>query len=847
MTKFLEFFLLLLTQFAGGPGPKENNLVRFGLPALLWAALFYVAWSRQRRQELPREKLLVWGFGLGLARELFMFSHLAMQLIGEGGHEPTGYFAPEPLEHAMTMAAIVVVAGAFIQYILDDDTLARRYLRVGLVATGICYIITSWWWYQITTASSESKFNQSPSGFFVHMATSLFVAIAIILITRKRGWLRNTVAVALAFFFLGEFLRLCNFVTLRTYTNILCPVANGFHIAAIPLLGYVYLREQSIKKWEAEKGLAAYREHLEDLVEERTTELTQANEQLQREVAERERAEAEIAQRNTELAAQNAIAATTSQSLDLNTLLNTALDTVMAVLEMDVGSIFLLEPDGEAMTLRAHRGGITVETAVESVDRSRMNKCIAFQAVADMRPLLLNMPDTNVKHPPRFIVEEGLQTMASTPLVASGQTVGALNLGARVPHAIPSQGLELLTAIGQQIGIAVENAHLYRETERWAEELALLHEVSVFLTSTFDPTTIYNQMAEQSAKLLGCSMSCILRWDEERRLAVIISSYGIVDQKIDGLQMLLGESGILLDLVANRLPIAIQDAQTDPLVSSFWLEKFNIRALLCLPVWGKGKPLGFLCMIEPHKPRRWKPNEMQLVDSFINRAAIALENANLHRQLEWAATLEERQRIAADMHDGLAQTLSYMGHRIDLVTELAQAERTPDLLNVCDHIRDTIDQASREVRQSIASLQEVPLPKRSLQDWLTDAANEFTKKHNGTTAAALVTKLSVPLFAPPSHIEQVLHVVQEALANANHHAQAQQVVITLERQSDWVIITVEDDGQGFDPKSPPADGRDHFGLSIMRARAARINGQLEIDSSPGQGTRVKLTWSLESS
>jgi len=82
VSKVLEFLLLLLAQFAGGPGPRENNLMRFGVPAVLWTVLLIFAWSRQRQQELPREKLLVWGFGLGLARELFMFSHVAMQLTG---------------------------------------------------------------------------------------------------------------------------------------------------------------------------------------------------------------------------------------------------------------------------------------------------------------------------------------------------------------------------------------------------------------------------------------------------------------------------------------------------------------------------------------------------------------------------------------------------------------------------------------------------------------------------------------------------------------------------------------------------------------------------------------------
>jgi hypothetical protein len=79
--KFLDFLLRLLSQFAGGPGPMENNLVRFGLPAILWGALLIVAWSRQRQRELPREKLLVWGFGLGFGSQMLMAGFVALQML----------------------------------------------------------------------------------------------------------------------------------------------------------------------------------------------------------------------------------------------------------------------------------------------------------------------------------------------------------------------------------------------------------------------------------------------------------------------------------------------------------------------------------------------------------------------------------------------------------------------------------------------------------------------------------------------------------------------------------------------------------------------------------------------
>ena len=279
MNRYLDFLLNLLAQFAGGPGPKENNLVRFGLAAVLWAVLLSVAWSRQRQQELPREKWLVWGFGLGLTRELFMFSHLAVQLM-DLEHGESASFLAEPLEHALTLAALIVVAGAFLRYLLDDVSTSRRYLWVGLTATVVCSFSVSWWWSQHVITNPTSKFNHSLGEMFFALLSSALIAIAIFLMARKRGWLRNVVLVALTLFMLSSVLRIANFATNRVYTDIFCRVSNSFHIGAIPVLGYVYLREQAIEKRRAEEELESYHDHLEELVEERTRELETTQEEL---------------------------------------------------------------------------------------------------------------------------------------------------------------------------------------------------------------------------------------------------------------------------------------------------------------------------------------------------------------------------------------------------------------------------------------------------------------------------------------------------------------------------------------------------------------------------------------
>ena len=156
MDKFLDFLLEFLVRFGGGSGKVDDNLVRFGLAAMFWATLLVVAWSRQRQHELPREELLVWGFGLGLGRELFMLGVVSVQMLGLVEGEAVRVVFP-PLELALGTAAVVVVAGSFLRYILDDVPLSRRYLQIGLTVTGICYLTTFWWWALHSTTNPEAR------------------------------------------------------------------------------------------------------------------------------------------------------------------------------------------------------------------------------------------------------------------------------------------------------------------------------------------------------------------------------------------------------------------------------------------------------------------------------------------------------------------------------------------------------------------------------------------------------------------------------------------------------------------------------------------------------------------
>ena len=304
-----------------------------------------------------------------------------------------------------------------------------------------------------------------------------------------------------------------------------------------------------------------------------------------------------------------------------------------------------------------------------------------------------------------------------------------------------------------------------------------------------------------------------------------------------------GSPECLQEIATRHQTVAIDDARADPRVPPAWKDALNVQALLCVPIWGAEEPLGSLILMDRRAARRWRSGELELIESFVNRAAVALMNANLHKQLEWAAALEERQPIAADMHDGLAQSVSILGRKVAEVVELVDAGSARQAIGQLSEIRELVEQVSTDVRRSIASLHETPQPRRSLQDLLSDLPDQLHLEDG--PAIDLVFRVQEPLFLPRDQGAQAMPVVQEALINARRHARARRITLLLAREGQEVTIAVEDDGRGFEPGAWWKNSQDHFGLSIMHARAARIGARLQVDSTLGQGTRVALILPLD--
>lgn len=972
MDNVLDFILLLLNQFAGGPGPVENNLVRFGLPSIIWGILLYIAWTRQRSKDLPREKLLVWGFGLALLSDLYMFILMSYRLLGDRDAEvKCDVF--QPLEHGLAMAAMIVVAGAFLLYILDNPNLPKRYLQWGIGITLFTFFLTSWVWPRQFAENPQIKFHQTWAAWLFHVPLPVLMGIAVFLLLRQRGWLRNVVSAALLLYLISELLLLLNFGTDRKYNTIICPIGNSLHILAIPLLGYVYLKEQSLEKKKAEDSLLEYRDHLEDLVGDRTAELTEVNTQLKHEVFERTRAEAalerltrryelildstgegicgidrqgtvsfanpaaaqmlgyttaelinspgysiwhriqswdnphpleacpiyqghsqgiqrhgddeffwrkdgsgfpirffsnpvwdnnelagsvlvfqditerkrhetEIAQRNVNLAIRNAVAATLSQSLVIEENLSEVLKILQDEMEMEFGLIFMREEEGSDLIPYISRGPLSEQEIDAFTENGCMCQQVFIEAMASQRAVISHSVKDSSEARARCRYHLNFSSLITVPLVSKADPIGLLWLASRQILDIQPYLLDTLTTIGLQIGMTIENARLYQDAENRSEQLTRLHEASSHLLSTLDLDQTMAEIARQSAWLLKCQKVCVIHLDRESAQLELATDFGFSQ---DEQQILLDElpGWVFLNGISTQpKTIFIQDVMDDYRLPDGVQDRLGLSAILITPIWTSEKPSEFIIAMETNGSRRWHEPEIELIESLSSRAAVALMNVNLQHQREVAAALEERQRIAGNMHDGLAQILSLLGMRVDRMQEIIEDDSDSKTKEALGEIRDVVSLASTEVRRSIASLQEAPRPSRSLQELLQAMLENI---HTNARPVLQFNPGSLqPIYIESKQTDQVLPAVHEALLNALYHAKAQNVSVWLEFNQDEIHLAVEDDGVGFSLDCANQDG-DHFGLNIMRARVARIGGQIQINSSPGKGTRIMLTWRPE--
>ena len=253
MPDWIEVLFRLLSQFTGIQGGVDNIIVVYGIAAIFYAILFSFAKSNYQDTASFRDRLLQWGFGFGLARELFML--VMAVILAEGLVEPgiLHQLFP-PVEHEFLDLAFVTIASAYIGYFTNNNVLALRYLKAGMTVTALAYLATFWWWFIYIRANPTHHFADVWCDPLFHANGTFWLLLAAYLIYKnaRPDTTRSFVLAALCFMALSTFLKIPDIVLHEVYIAVIAPTARTLYLSAILMLGYAYISEQIQKRKFAE-------------------------------------------------------------------------------------------------------------------------------------------------------------------------------------------------------------------------------------------------------------------------------------------------------------------------------------------------------------------------------------------------------------------------------------------------------------------------------------------------------------------------------------------------------------------------------------------------------------------
>ncbi|MGC4104803.1 MAG: GAF domain-containing sensor histidine kinase [Thermomicrobiales bacterium] len=366
-------------------------------------------------------------------------------------------------------------------------------------------------------------------------------------------------------------------------------------------------------------------------------------------------------------------------------------------------------------------------------------------------------------------------------------------------------------------------------------EMVALHESSLAIQRNLDVQDVLQGVVEEARRLCGAHYGALSYLNDAGEAAAFLTSGITVEERIAIGPEPTGH-GVLGVVLHDGQSLRLGRIGDHPEAVGFPPHHPPMYALLAVPIESGTRVLGNLYIAQGDPALRFTPENEETLHRFAGLAAIALENARLHAQVQALATTAERERIAREMHDGAAQVLGYVITKAQATraqVDGGQLERADaSLIQMEDAARD----AYADIRESILGLRTSlgegtdleTVVRDYIQTWQDQSGIMATLEFDPQVGRRLSSLTEV----------QLLRIVQEALTNVRKHAAATQVVVSIVFDRGTILATIRDNGRGMNDLDGMATGVPRFGLTSMRERAESIRGTFRIMSEPGKGTIV---------
>jgi signal transduction histidine kinase len=561
-----------------------------------------------------------------------------------------------------------------------------------------------------------------------------------------------------------------------------------------------------------------------------------------------DRTQQQLVAQNRDLTMTHAVSSATRGGLTLGDLMDQALEGMVSQTGALAGTLVVIDgPDGPA--------SVRLPTPMPP-------------GLTWLEPLLEEDPGL-LPEAPRYERRSSVDTgVLDIPLVRGQARVGHLRLVFH-PPVRPGVSDAALLDIAGDIATAVELACAAEDLRRRERERAALYEVALQLTGRARLPEVLETISGHARVLLSADRAVMFLDDtggpgggsagtqagslngslgtivapgagsvsgpaapivQAADLLATTGDHGVIPRLAladDGTTCLLGHPRRGLDHDRNPTCPLIRTAE-----GTAWAAR---------PLRGPEGSAGELCVVRRGHP--FNAAELGLLAALADMAGVAVRTHRLHEAEEQWTILSERDRIARELHDSLAQVLGTIHLRLRALETQAADAASGSVTRELGDLADTADEAYRDVREAILGLRETI----SAQQGLEGALREYLAKYSRQTGimATLACTGDTRSALPPRSEVQLLRVVQEALTNVRKHSGARRATVRIDCTTAIPVIAIEDNGVGFDPASLVTSFDGGFGMTSMRERVEQIGGTLDVHTAPGEGTRIVVRLEAE--
>jgi signal transduction histidine kinase len=371
-----------------------------------------------------------------------------------------------------------------------------------------------------------------------------------------------------------------------------------------------------------------------------------------------------------------------------------------------------------------------------------------------------------------------------------------------------------------------------------------LSDVVLAIASEHEVEPVLQLLVHSARELGGARYAALGIPDGDGAFKSFITS-GMSDELIEAMGPLPRTHGMLGAMLDSATPHLTDDITADPRFRGWWPSAHpQMRSFLGVPIVARGEVIGALYLTEKEDGTMFSPADQRLIELLAAHAAIAIENARLHERSRELSIVEERNRLARELHDSVTQRLFAVALAAESASTLLARDRersggepagrdsgAAELRRVSELARGAME----ELRAVVFELRPASLEAEGLATVLRKHVEVLCRVYERRIDLRVC---DVPRLAPGPATE-VLRIAQEALGNALRHAGAEQIDVRLYRNDGKLVLTVTDDGCGFDPEGPEVRGQ-RLGLTSMQERATELGATLRVTSTLGEGTSVHL-------